>query len=97
MWYYSPQQQVGKSRKLRRGWRGPFKVVEVISEVTYVIQPTGTWTDKRPRLPVVIHRLQRYFPDTATPSEDTDATEEELVKELMDVVDENLESNRCSV
>ena len=92
VWYYSPQQQVGKSRKLRRGWRGPFKVVEVISEVTYVIQPTGTWTDKRPRLPVVIHRLQRYFPDTATPSEDTDVTEEELVKELMDVVDENLEA-----
>ena len=92
VWYYSPQQQAGKSRKLRRGWRGPFKVVEVISEVTYVIQPTGTWTDKRPRLTVVIHRLQRYFPDTATPSEKTQATEAELVRELMDVVDENLEA-----
>ena len=92
VWYYSPQQQVGKSRKLRRGWRGPFKVVQVISEVTYIIQPTGSWTDKRPKFPVVIHRLQRYFPDTATPSEETQATEAELIKELVDVVDENLEA-----
>ena len=55
VWYYSPQQQTGKSRKLRRGWRGPFKVVQVVSEVTYIIQPTGNWTDKRPNIPVVIH------------------------------------------
>ena len=92
VWYYSPQQQVGKSRKLRRGWRGPFKVVQVISEVTYIIQPTGNWTNKRPKFPVVIHRLQRYFPDTATPTEETQATEAELLKELVDVVDENLEA-----
>ena len=92
VWYYSPQQQTGKSRKLRRGWRGPFKVVQVVSEVTYIIQPTGNWTDKRPNIPVVIHRLQRYLPDTATPSEETEITEDELVKELVDVVDENLEA-----
>ena len=92
VWYYSPQQQVGRSKKLRRGWRGPFKVVQVISEVTYIIQPTGNWTDKRPRFPVVIHRLQRYFPDTATPTETSQATEAELLKELVDVVDENLEA-----
>lgn len=92
VWYYSPQQQVGKSRKLRRGWRGPFKVIQVVSEVTYIIQPTGNWTDKRPNIPVVIHRLQRYNKDTAEETEVTKATEEELVKELVDVVDENLEA-----
>ena len=36
VWYYSPQQQTGKSKKLKRGWRGPFKVVQVVSEVTYI-------------------------------------------------------------
>ena len=92
VWYYSPQQQTGKSKKLKRGWRGPFKVVQVVSEVTYIIQPTGNWTDRRPNIPVVIHRLQRYFPDTAIPSDRTEATEEELVQELVDAVDENLEA-----
>ena len=92
VWYYSPQQQPGKSRKLRRGWRGPFRVIQVISEVTYVIQPTGEWTNKRPKLATVIHRLKRYNPDTALPTEVSQASEAELIKELVDEIDENLEA-----
>ena len=92
VWYYTPRQQPGTTKKLTRGWQGPFKVVQVVSDVTYIIQPTGTWTDKRPKIPAVIHRLQRYHEDTATPSPRTEATEQELVEELVDKIDENLDS-----
>ena len=92
VWYYSPRQNVGTSRKLHRGWTGPFKIGKVISEVMYMITPSGDWTDKRPSIPAVIHRMIRYEPDTALPTPRVDITEEELIQELVDQVDENLES-----
>ena len=90
VWYYSPRQQVGTAKKLHVGWKGPFKITQVISEVSYVITPHGDWTNNRPLIPTVIHRLQRYYPDTARGSPKTTATEAELVAELVDQVDENL-------
>ena len=58
----------------------------------YMITPSGDWTDKRPSIPAVIHRMIRYEPDTALPTPRVDITEEELIQELVDQVDENLES-----
>ena len=92
VWYYSPRQTIGQSKKLHQGWRGPFQIQNAVSEVMYIITPHGEWTDKRPLIPAVIHRLKKYHPDTAEVSPRTEATEEELVKELIDTVDENLEA-----
>ena len=90
VWYYSPRQQVGTAKKLHVGWKGPFKITRVISEVSYIITPHGDWTLNRPLIPTVIHRLQRYYPDTAKGSPKTLATEQELLAELVDRVDDNL-------
>ena len=93
VWYYSPRQTVGQARKLHQGWTGPFQVQNAVSEVMYVITPHGDWTDKRPLIPAVIHRLRRYHKDTAEATPKTNATEEELVEDLIDKVDENLEAS----
>merc|ERR1711888_315563 len=66
VWYYTPRQRPGQIRKLHQGWYGPFKVTKVILEITYLITPDGDWTNKRPIIPAVIHRLKRYHPDTAS-------------------------------
>ena len=93
VWYYSPRQNPGQVKKLHQGWCGPFKITKVISEVTYLITPDGDWTQNRPTIPCVVHRLKRYNPDTALPMNvQEDVTNEELINQLVDVVDENLES-----
>ena len=91
VWYYTPRQKQGQVRKLHQGWCGPFKVTKVISEVTYLITPEGNWTDKRPIIPSVIHRLKRYSPDTAfNMGKIAEMSMEELVQNLVDDTDENL-------
>jgi hypothetical protein len=93
VWYYSPRQNRGQVKKLHQGCCGPFKITKVISEVTYLITPDGDWTQNRPTIPCVVHRLKRYNPDTALPMNVLeDVTNEELINHLVDVVDENLES-----
>ena len=60
----------------------------------YLITPEGKWTNKRPIIPSVIHRLKRYSPDTASNmGRIADMSMEELVKNLVDDIDENLEAS----
>ena len=93
VWYYTPRQNKGQVKKLHRGWIGPMKITKVISEVTYLITPEGDWTDKRPIIPCVVHRLKRWRKDTALPIQALGKEEtEELVKNLIDMVDEHLEA-----
>ena len=67
-------------------------VTKVISEVTYLITPEGNWTEKRPVIPFVIHRLKRYSPDTSSEMEKIkEMSIEALVENLVEDVDENLE------
>ena len=88
------QTKTRASKKLHQGWCGPFKVPKVISEVTYLITPEGKWTDKRPIIPCVIHRLKRYSPDTASQmGKIAEMSMEELVQNLVDDTDENLEAS----
>jgi dUTPase len=93
VWYYTPRQEKGQVKKLHRGWIGPMKITKAISEVTYLITPEGDWTDKRPIIPCVVHRLKRYNKDTALPMQAWgNITTEQLVQHLVDTVDENLEA-----
>ena len=93
VWYYSPRRKEGTVSKFHRGWLGPFKVVKVISEVTFIIQPTGDWCELQPKIPATVHRLKRYFPDTAKKITRIEGiTEKVLLEELVDSTDEYLES-----
>ena len=69
------------------------QITKVISEVTYLITPEGDWTDKRPIIPCVVHRLKQWRKDTALPITSLDNKETEgLIIKLVDTVDENLEA-----
>ena len=93
VWYYSPRRKEGTVSKFHRGWLGPFQVVKVISEVTFIIQPTGDWCELQPHIPATVHRLKRYFPDTAKKIPRIEGiTEKVLLEELVDSTDEYLES-----
>ena len=65
VWYYSPRRKEGTVSKFHRGWLGHFKVIKVVSEVTFINQPTGDWCELTPQITATVHRLNRYFPDTA--------------------------------
>jgi dUTPase len=93
VWYYSPLQKPQTVKKLHQGWLGPFAVTKVLSEVSYLITPHGDWTKHRPMIPCVIHRLLRYYPDTAKPTLYVEATEKEIIDEMVDQVDGNLEAS----
>ena len=93
VWYYSPRRKEGTVSKLHRGWLGPFKVMKVVSEVTFIIQPTGEWCELKPQIPATVHRLKRYCPDTAKQIKRIEGiTEKVLLEELVDSTDEYLES-----
>ena len=65
----------------------------MISEVTFIIQPTGDWCELQPQIPATVHRLKRYFPDTAKKITRIEGiTEKVLLEELVDSTDEYLES-----
>jgi len=93
VWYYSPRRKEGTVSKFHRGWLGPFKVIKAVSEVTFVIQPTGDWCELQPQIPATVHRLKRYLPDTAKKIKRIEGiTEKVLLDELVDSTDEYLES-----
>ena len=65
----------------------------MISEVTFIIQPTGDWCELQPLIPATVHRLKRYFPDTAKKITRIEGiTEKVLLEDLVDSTDEYLES-----
>ena len=71
--------------KFHRRWLGPFKVVKVVSEVTFITQPTGDWCELTPQIPSTVQRLTRYSPDTAVKIRRIEGiTQKVLVNELVD-------------
>ena len=71
MWLYSPAIQKGQSAKLHSPWKGPFVVVDRISDVTYHIQPERDPTGKRQ----IVH-FNRLKLCHAQPAAERDANEE---------------------
>ena len=89
VWLHSPAVARGSSRKLHCPWKGPYRVIKVITDVTYRVQQM-----RPPRRRVVVHydRLKPYHgqwesstPETvSTPAGQSDPvtppdTEDELV------------------
>jgi hypothetical protein len=83
VWYYKPRLQSGKSPKWSRLYSGPFRVVQRLSDITYVIQ-------QRPQSqPLIAHidKLKKYEGDIPTDWIDTpnsspnDASEDQVSTE----------------
>jgi transposase InsO family protein len=57
VWYYNPQRKVGRSGKLTRPWKGPYQIIEKVSNILYRIKGSQR---ERPR--VVHHdKLKAYI------------------------------------
>ena len=72
VWLFHPALKKGQSSKLSSPWKGPFVVVDRMSDVTYRIQPEGGPASKRQ----IVHfnrlkicRTLRVEDDSANPSE----------------------------
>ena len=72
VWLFHPALKKGQSSKLSSPWKGPFVVVDTMSDVTYRIQPEGGPASKRQ----IVHfnrlkicRTRRVEDDSANPSE----------------------------
>ena len=89
VWYYSPRRKEGTVSKFHRGWLGPFKVVKVVSKVTFIIQPTSDWCELQPKIPATVYQLKRYFPDTAKTIKRIEIIPKKvLIEEVVDSTDE---------
>ena len=71
VWLEDLTPKVGLSRKLRKKWKGPFKIIEVIKPVNYKIKPVGKG---RAQIVNVIH-LKRCFSKLG--AHDTEETKSE--------------------
>ena len=94
VWYYSTRPQEKSAKKLHQGWLGPFKIDKLISDCIIAITPEGQWTKVRQvSIPVPVHRIKRYYPDTAkliTGFENI--AEKEFIQHVVDEEDEFLEA-----
>ena len=57
VWLYSPAVSKGRTPKFHRPWKGPYRVVKVLSDVTYRIQLISPKNkqDRRSRCRLVVH------------------------------------------
>ena len=72
VWLYCPAISPGKAKKFHSGWKGPYKILKVISDVVYRIQLVTPPTDRRRRQRLVVHfnRLKPCY--TSSPGNPTE-------------------------
>ena len=72
VWLYCPAVSPGKAKKFHSGWKGPYKILKVISDVVYRIQLVTPPTDRRRRQRLVVHfnRLKPCY--TSSPGNPTE-------------------------
>ena len=68
VWLYLPVVKKGQSPKFMKQWKGPYKIVKVLSDVNYHIKFEGSG----PRKTQVVHfnRLKPYYESTVSGKED---------------------------
>ncbi len=77
-WLYTPPSGEGVSRKLYRGWTGPWEIVRQITPTTYQVKSPASWKKAR-EVVVGINRLKRfYLPQQRLAQFETELTQEEL-------------------
>ena len=69
VWLHSPARPRGSSKKLYRPWKGPFRVMQKLSDATYQIKNT-----KVPYQSKIVHfnQLKTYANDTRAISDNTE-------------------------
>ena len=67
VYLYTPRANPQLNRKFQSFWSGPYRIIERLSNVMFVIQSHGNWTTQEVRVTVAVDRLKRCTisnPDT---------------------------------
>ena len=87
VWLYSPAVSRGQTAKFHRPWKGPYRVVKVLSDVTYRIQLMSPRNrrDRRRNYRVIVHfnrlkpcHLQENLHQLPTPEPQTEISDDEI-------------------
>ena len=91
VWLFTPKVPMGTSKKRHNPWTGPWTIKEVLSEVLFRIETTGTWIRKPISIVTSIDRLQRYRVREGTTALDRLPLGQDYEPEDFDILDEFLE------
>ena len=75
MYVYSPTKEVGLSKKLASFWRGPYKVLKKISDLTYEVDSGWNWTPQVIHVDRIRKRYEQRLLDEPLPDDEKESEE----------------------